>query len=840
MDEGLNERRRAAARALLALLMALAGWGCGPESTATPAGGEAGSAAATPASETGPGDSGVSRVILISIDTLRADHVGCYGAEHAETPTLDRMAAEGARFVHAISPVAITLPSHATMLTGLDPPEHGARHNGYYRLDEDVPTLGSAFGAAGFATAGFVSAYVLDRRFGIGQGFAHFDDELGLRTIGHAGPTVPLRRADHTVDRFLAWMAEAPDRFFAFVHLYDPHADYAPPEPYKTRFAGRPYDGEIAFADAQVGRLIAAVEERFGGGTVVMVTSDHGEGFSEHGEQTHSLGVYDTTQRVPLLLTGPGVPRGVVVEGVVRLADIAPTLLELAGVASPLRPGAGRSVSGLLHGEPDEPRVAWVETLATEFDFGWSPLLGVRTAQHKYIRAPRPELYDVVADPDELVNLADDRPDTVRELDAQVEARSGGPVPAPGQALEAEARAQLEALGYVTEGAGAADAEKTVYGVVGGLDPKDEMHILETLHHATGLMAQRKYAEALAEFEKLGPRGYDISLAHGESAFAVGDLDRAEALVERAVAFAPKRGMPHVLAGKIATARGESAAARAAFELATRLEDGAGAAHLGLARLAESEGDREAARAHLERARSARTAPPESIWRLAAYDIEAGDAAGARARLAELPPGEIRQPPAALRLAEAEWQSGRIDLAKTRIAGALRAFPDQPVLRLVQGDLRAFEGDLAGAVDAFEQAARFAPDAEGARVRLAWALAESGRNPARAEKILAELVAANGETPDLLAIRARHALLAGDPARALAATGSALEQESPAEMRLWLLLLRTEALVALDRKDEARVTAAEARALDEGSVRPPMLRAARERVGALLPRTPDA
>src|SRR5262245_6233424 len=323
---------------------------------------------------TGGAGERVERIVLVSIDTLRADHVGCYGAEAVETPALDALAAEGVRFATAISPAPITLPSHTTLLTGRDPPQHGVRHNGLFRLPSDVPTLAERLRSAGFATAAFVSAFVLDSRFGLDRGFERYDDQLGIARSSGAPGSVAERRGDRTVDAALAWLAGAPDRFFLWVHLYDPHADYLPPSPWSERFAGRPYDGEIAFADAQLARLRAAVAERWPGGTLWWVTSDHGERLGEHAEQTHSFSVYEATPHVPLLAAGPGVRRGAVVGEVVALADVAPSTLALAGLPA-LAGSTGSDLAPVLRGErAPADRPAWIETLATQVDMGWSPL----------------------------------------------------------------------------------------------------------------------------------------------------------------------------------------------------------------------------------------------------------------------------------------------------------------------------------------------------------------------------------------------------------------------------------------------------------------------------------
>ncbi|HYH44672.1 MAG TPA: sulfatase, partial [Thermoanaerobaculia bacterium] len=248
---------------------------------------------------TAAGSSDGASLLLVTLDTVRADRLGGYGYAAAETPTLDRLAREGVRFAAASTNAPLTLPAHASLLTGLLPPRHGLRNNGAGRLPE-VPTLAAVLAAAGYRTAAFVSSFVLDRRFGLDRGFAVYDDDVE-RDAGGGVALDAERRGDRTVERALAWLSaktpETLDRerpFFLWVHLYDAHAPYAPPAPYDSRHRGRPYDGEIAFADAQVGRLVAELERRgLAGRTLVAVTADHGEALGEHGELTHGLLLYE-------------------------------------------------------------------------------------------------------------------------------------------------------------------------------------------------------------------------------------------------------------------------------------------------------------------------------------------------------------------------------------------------------------------------------------------------------------------------------------------------------------------------------------------------------------------
>ena len=633
-----------------------------------------------------------ARFVLVTIDTLRADRVGCYGAEHATTPHLDALAARGVRFENAISPAPLTLPSHATLLTALDPPEHGVRSNGRFRLQDDVPTLAERMQARGFATAAFVSAFVLDRRFGLARGFDHYDDRVGVQ---HPEEGVASRAADQTVDAALAWLADAPERFLLWLHLYDPHSPYAPPEPHQTRQLGRPYEGEIAFADEQLGRLLAAIDARFpAGGTVVIVTSDHGESLGEHGEATHAFSIYDATQRVPLLMAGPGLPSGAVVTaGLARLADVAPTVLELAGAAGLASP-TGKSLLPLVRGEPEaEPRIAWVETLATQLDFGWSPLLGVRTLEHKYVRAPRPELYALASDPGELQNLASEQPELARELDALVEERGAARNASPNLAMDPEVIERLRALGYVA--AETLPASERPLGEVGGPDPKEEMGTLSAMQEAFQLLVTGRELEALERLAPLGEAGLEVELARGEAALRAGDFGRARASAQRARDLAANHAPCLVLLGRVAEAEGRLRRGRRRLPRSPR----AGAGYRGGVDRARARG-RGAWRAG-GRPRQLRAIGPALPRRPRGHlaprrprDRERSSGAGAScARRAAATPGA--RAPGGRAPRAGRTQCGRLDLARLRLKGSLRLYPSATELLLAQADLLEAQGRWA-------------------------------------------------------------------------------------------------------------------------------------------------
>jgi choline-sulfatase len=398
-------------------------------------------------------------VLLVTIDTLRWDHVGCYGSRNAATPVLDRLAASGARFETAIMHAPLTAPSHASILTGLTPLRHGVRDNGAFVLPTDVLSLPVVLQREGYTTAGFVSGFPVDRRFGFANGFTSYDDRLPRgATLGRESQTE--RRADQTSNRVLEWLSGTTTRpWFLWVHYFDPHAAYDPPPEYLKLFPDHPYDGEIAFVDAQIGRLFDRLKQlgQFTR-TLVLVTADHGESLGDHGEQTHGVFVYDSTLRVPWIISGPGIHAGDVPEVVARGVDVMPTLLDLAGVTVP--PAIdGRSLRPALDGRAlaDEP--AYVESLLAKRHLGWAPIHGLRDARWKYIQVPGPELYDLSADAHETANRAPAERDRVatmaRELQAQLSAARRQTTE---RRSDPETTARLRALGYIS--GTPADAEK--------------------------------------------------------------------------------------------------------------------------------------------------------------------------------------------------------------------------------------------------------------------------------------------------------------------------------------------------------------------------------------------
>jgi arylsulfatase A-like enzyme/Tfp pilus assembly protein PilF len=627
------------------------------------------------------------RVVLISIDTLRADHVGAYGAETAHTPTLDALAEVGVRFETAISPAPLTLPSHTTLLTGLDPPEHGVRHNGIYRLEEGVETLATRLRPQGFATAAFVGAIVLGSRYGLSRGFDHYDDSVVIERSARGLRGFAERPANAVIDAALAWLANAPDRFFLFVHLYDPHAEYQPPPGFAAAFPGNPYAGEIAFVDQQIGRLIEALDTLDAGSrTLIVVTADHGDSLGEHGEATHSHFVYDSTQRVPLLMRGAGLPTGRVVPGVVALRDVAPTVLDLLGL-EPLPGTEDRSVLGRIRKQRPESGVAYLETLSTQFDWDMSPLLGLRGEDWKYVRAPAAELYDLRDDPGETRNLAQERPERVRELDAMLERRLEGARSAlPNMNPEEAERGRLEALGYAAAAWQSDRWQAHPPGRVGGRDPKDGMAVVRAVNDADKLHVEgrsREALELLLDLENEQSAIYYVMLS--SVALALGDARLAEESARSAVEIAPLLLAGHGRLGNALLMQARTAEAHAVFEGMLSLDPAAPAALTSLGMIAEWQGQVEEAARWYERAVEA--ASVEAPWRLAAVYLERGQLAEADAVIARADPESFESATAVLRVALAEAAAGRSDAARERLARGVRAHPDDGELRLAYARL---------------------------------------------------------------------------------------------------------------------------------------------------------
>jgi arylsulfatase A-like enzyme len=514
-------------------------------------------------------------VLLVTLDTVRADHIGCYGDADSATPEIDALASRGVRFDQTITTAPQTLPAHCSIMTGLYPPSHGARDNGYFALGTEAETLAEVLDEKRYATAAFVSSYVLDQRYGLDQGFHSYDAAVRPRARGERERGFNDRPADAVTDAALSWLDQhlvEPDSrpYFLWVHYFDPHAPYDPPQPFASRFAGRPYDGEIAFVDSQIGRLVDDLEQRARlDRTLIVVVADHGEGLGEHQESTHSLFIYDSTIRVPWIISCPALfhEELVVADRVVSLVDIMPTLLDLLGVRS----GGGLDGVNVFATAPDAERAVYVETLATLVKHNCAPLQGLRSFDKKYILAPRPEYYDLATDPAENENLVRRLPaearalrDRLAEMSAEWESTDAAMVRAVP--LEPDQAKRLAALGYI---------EARVDGEGAGLrDPKDLVPLFNEVMVALDVSGAGRHDEAVRMVTDIVARAPDEPFAWQIAAllyYRAGQTDLAEQALQRALEIR-RSSETHLRLAQLLLARGEISGCATQLDLAQELD----------------------------------------------------------------------------------------------------------------------------------------------------------------------------------------------------------------------------------------------------------------------------
>jgi arylsulfatase A-like enzyme len=440
--------------------------------------------------------------LLVTIDTLRPDRLGYHGNRIIDTPTFDRLAREGVIFSRAVATASSTLPTHASILTGLYPHRHGAPANGAFELSEDVVTLSTLLFDEGYETAAFVSAFVLNKQFGLSRGFGVYDDEVAATS---ALFSYNERTADRTADRAIGWLRNrGAQPFFLWVHYYDPHANYSPPPEY-DRYPLL-YDGELAFTDTHLGRVVDAARKAADDNLLIAVTADHGEAFGEQGEDTHSILVQEATLRIPLIFHAPGaIPGGVYVPTRVSQIDIMPTILSLLGVPIP------SGLDGIdLAQAPDPEREIMAETIEAQMSFGWAPLSALYHGRWKLVDGPNPELYDLDEDPLARENISAKRPADVARLQAALHAlRPKASAQArQSHALSREDAQRLEALGYARPAAASAPASEP------GPDPLTGMPLLAHLDKivplSTGKISLITRLSALREGIWLPAQGEDV------------------------------------------------------------------------------------------------------------------------------------------------------------------------------------------------------------------------------------------------------------------------------------------------------------------------------------------
>ena len=676
-------------------------------------------------------------LLLLSLDTTRADRLSCYGFSQQTTPNLDQLARSGILFEEAFSSVPITLPAHASMHTGLYPYQHGVRTNGIYALGEDKVTLAEMLRKRGYDTGAVLGAFPVDSRFGLAQGFSHYDDKFVVEG-GLNVEQAPERSGSEVTRLALHWLDRDRDKpFFLWCHYFDPHAPYAPPEPHRSRFGNSAYCGEIATMDAAIGDLLDGLKSRgVMERTIVVVVGDHGESLGEHDEQTHAFYIYDATLRVPMIWrfpqTGPfhdPLWRGRHLPGLVNLTDLFPTAWNALGFASEDRPAmAGHSLLPMIQGESDGHPWLYHESLVPQLDFGASDLRGLRMGSWKYISAPRPELYDLQADPGEMVNLADKQPDRVQLM----EERMKGILPdqeilVAKRTPDPDTITRLRSLGYVAGGQSTGGSRASRF------DPKDLGGFAEASERAFVYSREDREQEALTLVDSLLAVFSEPVFVHQLRGRLLLALARPEdAIMSFDEAIARCGDCPHMpdllLQKAMATfAAGQTNDALAQAEALVAQGGQKYGLRLFLSDIWESKGDWARARQALRE--EADLWPDHSLPLLQLGELEkrAGRPEAAEKAFREILSTTPKNIDALVALNELLAESGREAEAAALVAQALTIDPSHPRANLRRGIELQQDGHDEEAVRCFEIAIRNDPTDPMAQTFLGTALVRLGR-----------------------------------------------------------------------------------------------------------------
>jgi arylsulfatase A-like enzyme/predicted Zn-dependent protease len=654
------------------------------------------------------GSSSTPHVLIVTLDTLRADRVGAYGYSNARTPVIDALAARGTRFASATTTVPLTLPAHSSLFSGAFPGGHGVRDNTGFYVDDRVTTLAEVLKARGYRTGGFVGAFVLDGRWGIAQGFDEYFDEFDLSEDVGPGLDSIQRPGNQVVDRALAWLGQADSRpWFAWVHLYDAHTPYRAPVEVAAQFPDTrdgAYDAEVAFVDQQVGRLVEAL--RTAGTldeTLVVVIADHGEQLGEHGEQTHGFFIYDAAVQIPLIMAGPGIERRVVTDQV-RIVDVMPTLLDLSGIEIP-ESVQGTTLRPALSGQPVE-LLALAETWYPRYHYGWSELTAVRDGQFKFILAPRRELYDLTKDPREQHNIAAADPVRAdafeRGLRALLAQTTRSEAASKPQSVPADVEQRLRALGYLSGGS-ARNLEERRRG-----DPKDTVAL------------------------------YNLLLRAGEDSEA-GDYEAAAAKVKEALAADPEIIEAHSRLGNIYTKAGRHADAVAAYKRALALDPEHLQSTYNLALAYRALGQIDEAIVGFERTQQLDPRSGRAHFQLGDIYMQRGDPARALDVLTKGLALDVDRPPFLVKLGEAYLELKRYDEAEKALTEAVQLRADVPRGQYNLALVQEQRGNPAGARAAYETEVAINPKNYGAQFNLGRLLAKEGRTADAARRFRASI-----------------------------------------------------------------------------------------------------
>lgn len=713
--------------ALVIAVAAVLIWGCTPgeDPRPEPAGTE-------PAPAVEARSWAARSLVVVTLDTTRPDRLEPYGATDVETPTLTRLAERGVVFERAYSVAPITLVSHASIFSGLYPYEHGVRNNGTHSVPAEVETLAERFRDAGARTAAFVSAAVLERIYGLDQGFEVYDDDLSTGWERHPR-VVPDRPAEATVAASTAWLDTlgTSESFFLWVHFYDPHAAYSPPPPYRDDYRDRLYDGEIAYMDAQLGELLRhpRLSDRE---TAIVVVGDHGESLGEHGEQTHAILAYDSTLHVPLILRVPGAATGRRIPFPVDQVDLVPTLLDLFG----MEPSVGSQGTNLLPwiaGTPDAPppsRLLYGETLLPTYTYGWAELRVARRGPWKLVEGQRTELFDLSRDPRELTDLHARHPGTTHDLRRDLEERVAAATELEREAsleLDAEAAERLRSLGYLAVGSG-----RTTRSSENRPDPRDAIGVHVRLEKARQISRHGLYDQAIGLVRGVLSEDPNNLAALTDLALykdSAGDIEGAIEAVERALSLDPDFARLHLQMASLEARRGDVEKALALTEQALALDPVSLAARLQHSLRLQQVGRGEEARSGLDALLHEYPDRPEVLVAHAQrVEMSAGDLPGARNLLERALERDPFSVAAWLLLGDVLERTHRPEEARVAYQNGLQHRPDDPELQARLALLLARLGAGAEAEARLREAIRLSeslrPDLH---VALGGWLAEHGR-----------------------------------------------------------------------------------------------------------------
>ena len=679
-------------------------------------------------------------VLLISIDTCRADYLGCYGYQMATTPNIDAFAQDALLFSQVLSPVPLTLPAHCSIMTGRYPPGHGVHDNMTYHLAAGQTTLAEILLDQGYSTAAVTGAFVLDSQFGLNQGFTEYDDRFEPQP-GAGVADLNQRRAGDVTARATRWLEHHCDEpFFLFLHYYDPHAPYDPPAPFAQRFAENLYAGEIAYTDHCVGEVLEKLKalERYEE-SLIIITADHGEGLGDHGEAGHDFFIYESTVRVPLIVKLPGRQQPLRIEDRVSLSDVVPTVLGALG--RPIPPNIdGEDLSGYQESRRagGMERELYCESL-TPTSYAGSPLLGIVMDRWKYIEAPRPELYDLLHDPQETRNLAAEDPARAdymcRRLQEQLVKLTSDPQDASVDecrtALDPAARERLASLGYLS---GRAVSEDLAFDRT-KQDPKDLIGFHQDLQTTVGLIGERQYAnarEVCARMLAAQPGIADVHILLGDMAYEEGQLDEAVqsyreyirlAEAGRTPSLSPNRVKAHYNLANVLAELGEPEAGLREYERALEINpnhlDARHNCGLTLAEMGRLEG----AIAQFQAALDIKPAATDIRLDLCRALAFAGRPAEADQHLIAALQMGVDSAPLAMRLGDVLMAQGRMNEAVEQYAAATRMAPNFPEAqyKLAHGLLGV--GRAREAIRTYRQTLSIFPDWSALANELAWILA---------------------------------------------------------------------------------------------------------------------